>query len=215
MLIFIGRASGAEVELIAGDLLISLVRVLVAYLASLLLGAAIAFLVTRSEKWENILLPFFDTAQSMPSLAILPVLLVWFRDAPEVPVFILLVITMIWPIVFSIISGIKNIRPSLAEAATIFGAVGRKRFFSFTLPIITPSVITGSIIGWGEGWEVLVAAELLGASRGIGVYIDQASKQGEMGVMTIAIAILMFFIFVLNKWFWIPLLKRSSQHHSI
>ncbi|MFN7088485.1 MAG: ABC transporter permease [Candidatus Paceibacteria bacterium] len=209
-LVVVGKLTGLDLQRLMTGLVVSFGRVTISYIISLILGISIAFLVTRQESIENLLLPLFETAQSIPTVAILPLVVLWLGSGPAV--IFLLTITIIWPITFSIISGFKSIPRSLAEAAKVYSAKGWRGFRHFMLPIILPSVITGSIIGWGEGWEVLVAAELLGAREGIGAYIGEASVKKEMAVMTVAIAFLMFFIFLLNKLVWVPLLKHSTKH---
>jgi len=207
----VGRLKGVDLTKLILGLAISFRRVSVAYIISLILGTAIAFLITRSESIENLLLPLFETAQSLPSPAIFPILAILIGRG-DVVVIILLIIAMIWPIVFSSIGGVKGMHRSLVEAAEVFGAKGVKGFFSFSLPIILPSIITGSIVAWGEGWDILVAAELLGAQRGIGAYIGETANTGQLTVMAIAIAFLMLVVFLFNKWVWVPLLKRTTKH---
>lgn len=209
-LLFIGRLQGVDLARLLNGLAVSFWRIIFAYLIALFLAVIIALLVTRSERVENLLLPVFETAQSLPTVAILPLVILWLGSSTAV-VF-LLVATIVWPITFSIISGIKGISRPLREAATIFGAKGWKGFWNFSLPLLLPSAITGSIIGWGEGWEVLVAAELIGGEQGIGAYIGEVSERGELVIMTVAITFLMFVIFILNKWVWVPLLKRATLH---
>jgi ABC-type nitrate/sulfonate/bicarbonate transport system permease component len=209
-LLAVGRLSGVDLGRLLNGLVISFGRVTLAYVISLLLGVIIAILVTRSKSIENLLLPIFETGQSLPTVAILPLVVLWLGS--EHTIIFLLVITIIWPVVFSVVSGFKNIPTSLNEAALVYGACGIKKFLNFTFPLLLPSVITGSVIGWGEGWEVLIAAELLGAKQGLGTSIGEAAHAAQNTIMIVAIAFLMFIIFLLNKWVWIPLLRRATQH---
>ena len=82
------------------------------------------------------------------------------------------------------------------------------------LPGVFPAIVTGSIIGWGEAWEAIVGAEILGISRGIGAFLNDASRTGDTRVLTLGIVFLLFFIFFLNKIIWLPLLKRSTMYSS-
>jgi len=209
-LLAVGWFTGVDLERLLEGLVVSFGRVMLAYAISLVLGILIAFFVTRSEAAENFFLPIFETAQSLPTVAILPLVILWLGS--QSAIIFLLVITMIWPITFSVVNGFKSIPHSLSETARIYGAKGWKKLRYFTLPMILPSMITGSIIGWGEGWEVLVAAELLGAQSGIGAYIGEAAHQEKTIIMVMAITFLMFIIFLLNKWVWVPLLKQTTKH---
>lgn len=209
LFIFI-KLSQISVGTLVIDLLASTYRVVIAYLISLVLSIFLALFVTRSRLLEDILLPILDVLQSFPSFAILPIAILWF-GASDVTAIVFLVITILWPILFNIIAGIKNIRGDISEAAVVFGASGFKKLRYFLMPAILPAAITGSIIGWGEAWEAIVGAEIIGISRGIGAFLNEASHAGQVKVLTIGIISLLFFVFFLNKLIWLPLLKRSTE----
>lgn len=205
------HALSVSPKLLIADLLASLYRVGVAYFISLAISVVLALLVTRNTLIEDIFLPFLDVLQSFPSFAILPIATLWF-GASSLTAIIFLVITIIWPLLFNIIAGIKNLRGDTAEAATIFGATGGKRIWNFLLPALFPAIITGSIIGWGEAWDAVVGAEIIGISTGIGAFLANASKAGNGKVLGFGIIALLFFVFFLNKLIWLPLLKKSTQY---
>lgn len=194
--------------------LASLSRITIAYFIALVIALILALFITANERIESIFLPIFDVLQSFPSFALFPALIVALKST-EVIIITVLVITIIWPIMFSIISGIKNRREDLEEAATIFGAHGWKRIVFFTLPQLAPSIVTGSIVGWGEGWEFIVGAELLVNTHiGIGNYLGVLGTNGQNTLLAFGILILLFLLFVLNKILWLPLLTRTTKYQS-
>jgi NitT/TauT family transport system permease protein len=126
-----------------------------------------------------------------------------------------LIIAIIWPILFTIIGGIKNRREDLEEAATIFGAKGFKRLIYFTYPELSPSIVTGSIVGWGEAWEFIIGAELLVNARvGIGSYLGQLGNNKENLLLVFGILVLMILLFIINKLIWLPLLDKTTKYQS-
>ena len=192
----------------------SLSRITIAYIIALGLSLVLALLVTTNEKIENIFLPIIDVLQSFPSFALFPALIVALQST-EVIIITVLVITIIWPILFSIISGIKNRREDLEEAATIFGAHGWKRIIHFTLPELAPSIVTGSIVGWGEGWEFIIGAELLVRTKvGIGNYLGILGTTKQNTLLAFGILILLFLLFVINKLLWLPLLTKTTKYQT-
>lgn len=192
----------------------SLIRIIIAYVIALILSCIIALLITSNEKLENITLPFFDVFQSFPSFALFPLMVASIHSS-ELIIISVLVITIIWPILFTIIGGIKNRREDLEEAATIFGAKGFKRLINFTLPELAPSIVTGSIVGWGEGWEFIIGAELLVSTKvGIGYYLGQLGDNKENLLLAFGILVLMALLFVINKLIWLPLLNRTTKYQS-
>lgn len=193
----------------------SLLRTSAAYSISLVIAVVLALVVTAHQLTETIFLPILDVLQSFPSFALFPVLLHALKGHSEVIILIVLVITMIWPILFSIVSGIKNRREDLEEAATIFGAVGWKRLWHFSLPELWPAILTGSIVGWGEGWEFIIGAELLvTVNSGIGHYLGSLGTSGQNTLLAFGIVGLMLLLFIINKLLWLPLLQKAVKYQN-
>ena len=204
-----------SVEQLIGGFLVSLVRTSIAYLIALIFALIIALLITANQKFENILLPIFDVLQSFPSFALFPVLVQALRNSPEMVIISVLSINIIWPILFSIIGGIKNRREDLEEAATIFGATGFKRLIHFTLPLLFPSIVTGSIVGWGNGWEFIIGAELLvKVNIGVGSYLGNLGENQQDLLLAFGIVVLLLLLFIVNKIVWLPLLQKATEFES-
>ncbi len=198
-----------------GGLIASLSRVVIAYMIAFVLAILIALIVVSNKTVEALLLPVFDVLQSFPSFILFPVLVVALNNQPNTVIVFVLVITMIWPLLFAIISGIKGRRNDLEEAATVFGAVGLKRFYEFTLPMLMPSIITGSIVSWGEGWEFIIGAELLVHTNfGVGQYLGFLADSKQNQPLVFGIILLLFFLFILNKLIWLPLLHASTEYQA-
>jgi NitT/TauT family transport system permease protein len=192
----------------------SLLRISIAYVIALIFSCIIALLITSNEKIETLTLPVFDVLQSFPSFALFPIMVASIRSS-EIIIITVLVITIIWPVLFTIIGGIKNRREDLEEAATIFGATGLKRLIHFTLPELAPSIVTGSIVGWGEAWEFIIGAELLVSAKvGIGSYLGQLGDSKENLLLAFGILVLMICLFVINKLIWLPLLDKTTKYQS-
>ncbi|MCX6810469.1 MAG: ABC transporter permease subunit [Candidatus Berkelbacteria bacterium] len=212
---FVFSFSSLSWNQILGGFVVSLIRTSISYIIAATLAIIIALAMTSSRWLEGLLLPVFDVLQSFPSFALFPVLVVALRNSPEFIIIIVLTITMIWPILFSIIGGIKNRRQDFEEAATIFGARGSKRLVHFVFPELMPSIVTGSIVGWGEGWEFIIGAELLVKTNiGIGSYLGFLGQNQKNVALAFGIIILLMLLFVINKLIWLPLLTRATNYSS-
>lgn len=209
-ILFFSRLTGVETKSVFADLAASFGRILVAYIIAAVLGVLFATLLSTG-KIGDLLLPLFDVLQSFPSFAFVPLFMLWF-GAGSLAAIIFLVITMLWPILFSMLSAIRLVRKDLEEASFVFGARGWKKFFYFTIPVSFPGFVTGSIVGIGEGWEGIVGAEIIGISPGIGGFLNGASLRGDMPVLAFGVIALLLFIFTLNKLIWLPLLKKSHDY---
>lgn len=74
----------------------------------------------------------------------------------------------IWPILFNTITGVKEIDPLLVKSARSMGTNLGSLFFRVTLPAASPGIFTGLKMGAGTAFFMLIAAEMIGASRGLG-----------------------------------------------
>jgi taurine transport system permease protein len=192
---------------------VSLVRVVIAYFIAAVIAVILAFLATKNHFIETLLLPVLDVAQSFPSFALLPFLIVVFGKS-SVAVIIILAINIIWPILFTLIGAIKTSREDLADAAMIFGANGWRRLIFFRLPSVLPAFVAGSIIGWGESWDVIVGAEIIAQVGGIGAFLGNISQNGNLSLLALAVSMYLLLIFILNQLIWIPLLNVSTRYQN-
>jgi NitT/TauT family transport system permease protein len=207
--LFVGSLTTQEKLSFIGDLFSSTVRLVIAYAVSVVLATILGITLSRG-RLGTVTLPLFDVLQSFPTFAMLPLAVHLFGPS-ETTVIIFLIITVIWPMLFAIISSQKLIKSGWEEAAQVYGATGWKRIVYFALPIAAPGIVTGSIVGLGEGWEAVVGAEIIVGLRdhGLGGFFNGSSESGHLvffGVMA-----LLLFIFALNHMIWLPLLEKSHK----
>lgn len=187
---------------------VSAIRLFVAYVISVIAAWILAVLFSRG-RVASIALPLFDVLQSFPTFAALPLaVIVWGSTNTIIVVF--LILTIIWPLLFSIISALKRTNQEWHEVVEIAGLSRWQRFKKFLWPVSVPGIITGSIIGLGEGWEALIATELIVNSHtGLGAFFQQVTDKPE--VVAFGILGLLLVIFSINKLIWLPLLDTSHQ----
>jgi NitT/TauT family transport system permease protein len=200
------------VHVAVGDFLaetgVSFLRLGAAYLIAALLAWVFAVSFYKGKR-ALFFLPLFDVLQSFPTFAALP-LAIYFWGASNFTVIFFLVITVIWPIFFTVVSSLKLIKREWEEAAAIFGLRGFAYLRKFLLPVSIPGFITGSIIGLGEGWEALVATEIIvGLKNGLGGFFKSFSTNPT--ITAFGIFGFLLFIFAVNKLIWLPLLERSHR----
>ncbi len=192
------------------DLLVSCWRLLIAYAIAVLFGWLMAVCFYRGRR-AVVALPLFDVLQSFPTFAALPTA-VYFWGQTNFTTIVFLVLTVVWPIFFSVLSSMKLIKHDWEEAAEISGLRGWDYFRLFLLPLSIPGLITGSIVGLGEGWEALVATEIIVSMKtGLGQFFQNNAE--NTAVTAFGILGFLILIFVINKLLWIPLLDWS--HHTM
>ena len=194
-----------------GGFIESLIRVSAAYLISMLLAIILTLIVTSSAWLEQISIPILDVLQSFPSFALYPLFVLWFGKRAIVTIFIL-IITMIWPILFTLFSAKKQIKEEMYEAAYVYGARNIKYLIYVFFPLLFPALVTGSIVSWGEAWEAIIAAEIIVAIPGIGTYLATAGASGHTQTLIVGVFLLLTILFIINKYIWLSLLNISTRY---
>lgn len=190
------------------DIVASVIRLFVAYFIALIFAWTTAVSFYRG-KTARFALPIFDVLQSFPTFAALP-LAVYMWGPSNFTVIFFLFLTVVWPIFFSIVSSLRLIKHDWFEAVEMSRLSGFSYLRLFLLPASFSGVITGSIIGLGEGWEALVATEIIVNIRGgLGSFFATFSRSPE--VTALGIFGLLLLIFSINKIVWIPLLDLSHK----
>ena len=187
-------------------------RLLLAYAVALVIGVPIALLVGWS-RYVDFFFPFFDILQNIPSFALIP-LFIFFLGNTDTMIVLFSMSSIIWPILFAILTAIKNAHQDLNDAATIFGATGVRRIPYYLAPLSFPAILTGSIVGIAIGWESIIGAEIITDASGFGAFISNAGAGGiDQSAVAGMIAILVL-VFIVNRLVWAPLLAESSRRYS-
>jgi ABC-type nitrate/sulfonate/bicarbonate transport system permease component len=210
-LFLFSRFSGIAASHLLADTAASLWRLAAAYLIAAILGWCLAVSFYRG-KLAAAALPAFDVLQSFPTFAALPLAMHLWGNSDFTVIFFL-VITIIWPILFSVVSALKLIRRDWQEAVMVANLRGFDYVRYFIIPVSLPGFITGTIIGLGEGWEALVATEIIvGLKNGLGSFFTTFVDNTTITVLGIFGFLLLIFSF--NKLIWLPLLEWSHRKMS-
>ncbi len=190
------------------NVLISSWRVVVAYLFAAAGAWLLAVLFYRGRR-ANVALPVFDVLQSFPTSAALPLAIHFWGPSNSTTIFFL-VITIIWPILFSVLSSLKLIKHEWEEVVIITRLSGWEYLRRFLWPVSVPGLVTGSIVGLGNGWGALGGAEIIvGNPNGLGTFFQTYAH--DVTTTTLGILGFLVLVFSVNKIVWLPLLEWS--HH--
>ncbi len=199
-------------------------RLAAAYIFALILAIPLALFITKSPRLEKILLPTFDIVQSVPVLAFFPVIVLLFVKVNffEGAAIFVLFMAMLWNIVFSMVGGLKTIPQDIEAAAFVFGSKGIRKLTTVTLPAVFPYLIMGSLLAWGQGWNILIVAEVLhnyipGGTQsqdlyGLGSLLVNASYQGKNLPFISALVAMVILIGLMNFFIWQKLLHLAERY---
>ncbi|MFZ3044843.1 MAG: ABC transporter permease [Desulfatirhabdiaceae bacterium] len=176
------------------NILISLVRVLLGYLAGALLAIPLGVLMGYYRSVFQMFNTFLNLFRPIPPLAWVPLVMAWFGVASlatwlglergtsyiylnnlKISMIYIIFIGAFYPILSSTIHGVQNVRRTLLDSALVLGASDVQVFYKILLPAAAPSMINGLRIGLGVAWMCLVSAEMLpGSISGVGYLITHA-----------------------------------------
>ncbi|MDP4145588.1 MAG: ABC transporter permease [Bacillota bacterium] len=173
-------------------IVISLERLVVGYLISLVLGLIIGLLIVRFKYLDENFSALILGLQTLPSICWLPFSILWF-GLNEKAIMFVIAIGSIFAIAIATESGIKNVDPIYMKAAKTMGAKGPKLYWNVVIPSALPSIIAGMKQGWSFAWRALMAGEMLSATKGLGQVLmvgrDLADISQVMAVMIVIIVL--------------------------
>ncbi len=187
-------------------------RIAIAYGIALVFGVGIALLVGWSPL-SDFFFPIFDVLQNLPSFALIP-LFIYFLGYTNLMIILFAVSSIIWPILFAVLTAIKSAHNDLNDAATIFGATGLKRISYYLYPLSFPAILTGSIVGIAIGWEAVIGAEIITNTAGFGAFIKTARTTGLDHAAVAGMVAILVIVFVVNRLVWAPLLTESAKRYA-
>lgn len=181
------------VNLAARDLamhvLASVTRVAVGFALGALLAVGFGLLVGMQRQAEALLEPSFQALRAIPSLAWVPLLLLWL-GIDETPKIVLIAIGAFFPVYINLVAGIHSVDRKLLELAKIHGLSSREVIRRIVLPSALPQLFTGLRTGLSLAWMFLVAAEMMAATKGVGYLLSDGRESSRPDIVLAAILIL-------------------------
>jgi NitT/TauT family transport system permease protein len=192
---------------IPGDLLVhistSVQRVLLGYFAAILTAVPLGFLLggwfPRINKFFN---PLFQLFGQINAFSLFPLFILFF-GTKELSKFFIIYWSCIWPILFKTTLGVKNVDPLLIKSAKSMGAANLTIFKNVILPGAAKPIFSGLSVGASRGFLMIIAAEMLGSSAGLGWFINNSNQNNivpRIYVGAVIIAILSYLFNYLIKY---------------
>jgi len=169
-------------------LVVSVRRVLLGLLLGLGFGSVLAMLSGLTELGEQLIDSVMHMFRTMPVLALLPLFVVWFGIGEEAKVLVI-AWAVTFPIYINLFAGIKAVDPKLIEAGQVLGLRRPGLIRQVILPGALPQFLTGLRLAMGVSWLVLVAAEEINATSGLGYLITNAENLMQTDVIFAALIV--------------------------
>lgn len=170
-------------------LVASLQRIAIGVGAAILVGVPLGLLMGTSRRLGLVLDPYLNFLRSLPPLAYIGLLIVWFGIGDQSKIW-LLFLAAFPPITMATISGIRGVRQDQVNAVLSLGASRRQAVTAVVLPATLPSILTGVRVAVGFAWTTVVAAEIANGIPGIGGLAYLAGEQLQSALVIACIFVI-------------------------
>lgn len=167
----------------------SLLRVATGFLIAVLVALPLGLWVGRVEAAYRTLNPVFQILRPISPIAWIPIAILWFGVGDMAPVF-LIFLASVFPMILQTAAGVHAIDARYLRAAENFGVPRAKLYRQVIVPAVLPEILTGMRIGLGVAWLVVVAAEMIVRSSGLGYLIMDSRNAGNRYDLVVAAMII-------------------------
>ena len=158
---------------LSNNLWVSFLRVAIGLAIGISIGVVLALIAGLSRQGEVAVDPIMQIKRTIPTLALTPLFIVWFGIG-ETPKIALIAFASIFPVYLNLYSGIRSVDVRLLEGARSFGLSRAEQIWHVILPGALPSLLVGLRYSLSVAILVLVVAEQINASAGLGYLINNA-----------------------------------------
>lgn len=168
---------------------ISLIRIICGFTIGFVCSIPIAFLMGWYETVHNLITPWIHFIRNIPPLAYIPLVILGAGVGEKAKIIVIFIASFLVSVI-TIYQGVCNVDTTLIKAARVLGAKNRDVFFTVVIPASTPYIFIAARLGLSSSLTTLIAAELTGASKGLGMMIQKAQSYYDKETMLLGILII-------------------------
>jgi len=176
-------------ETIGGHVLASVKVVVLGWAVGGLIGLPVGVMMGWSPRLRTIVGPLFAMIRPIPPIAWIPLAILWFGLGTSARVFVVALSALV-PWLLNSYEAVASVDKVLIRASRVLGASGTRTLTEVVLPTSVATLTTGARIALSNAWMTLVAAELLGATAGLGFVALNAAENLESAVLLMAMLLI-------------------------
>ncbi|GHU37405.1 ABC transporter permease [Clostridia bacterium] len=183
---FIGLISSGKLQT---ALSVSFNRVFAGFFIAAAIGIVFGFIIGLFEPINKALSSIINILRPIPTIALIPIFIIVLGIGESANISII-TIGALWPILLNTTAGVLSVDRKLMELAYVYRIGKLKVVFQIILPSAMYSMITGLRLGIGGAWMSVVAAEMIGATSGIGYMIMFAKSLAQAANMYVLVLVI-------------------------
>lgn len=168
---------------------VSLARVGLGFVIGAIAGTSLGLLLGSSRLLEAIGNPLIAATYPIPKIALLPLMILWLGigEAPKVA---MIALGVFFPVIINTYAGVRDTDPLMLKAATSLGAGRGQVLLKVVLPSALPMILAGYRLGAGIALLLVVSAEMINATAGIGFLILNSGDLMLTGKLMVGLVLL-------------------------
>jgi ABC-type nitrate/sulfonate/bicarbonate transport system permease component len=179
------------------DVLATVLRILAGLAGAFIVGGVLALLMVRSGAIDRFLSPILSLFQGIPALSWVVFAIIWFHGV-EFRIFFIMVMTTLPAFTFQVLGALRAMSKDLMEMVFSFRPTRMKLFRVMIAPAILPDILTAWKVNLGNASRVVVVAELVGATGGVGYELLQQQQLFDMAGALAWTLQLVFFVLIVQ-----------------
>jgi NitT/TauT family transport system permease protein len=213
----IAVAMVAEWRYLAFHTAVTLYEILWGFVLAIAVGIPLAMLIVYSPGFERSVYPLLVASQSVPKIAIAPLLIFWAGIGIFPKVLVAFAISF-FPIVIDTVVGLRAVEPEMLHLARSMGAGERKIFTKIRFPNALPNIFAGLKVAVTLAVVGAIVGEFIQADRGLGYALQQATavlntRLGFAAIFVLALIGIVLFVLVdaVERWLTPWSVARRSE----
>ena len=166
----------------------TMTRVAVGFGVGAVAGTLMGMLTGASGTARRLLDPSIQALRAIPSIAWVPIFILWLGIF-ETSKLALIALGVFFPVYLGTLSGVQSVDRKLVEVGRVFGFSPLGIMLRITWPAVLPTWIASLRSGLGLGFMFVVAAELMGASEGLGYLLLDGQQMGRADSILVAMIV--------------------------
>jgi ABC-type nitrate/sulfonate/bicarbonate transport system permease component len=191
------------------DLGVSMARLGWGFLVGTAVAVPLGYLMGLNRASRDFFDPLINLLQAIPGLAWIPFAILWFGLGKGAVTFII-VMSVFFPVLHNLLTGIRLIQPVLVEAARTLGAKRAAIIGHVIFPATLPNLMTGIRLGIAFGFRSLVGGEMIASTDGIGYAIFNAQQYFQSARIVVGMLAIGVTWLVLDRAILRPIERRTT-----
>ena len=175
----------------------SLKRVLSALLFAWAFGITFGILIGWNRTARAIFGSIFEVIRPIPPIAWIPLIIMWFGIGETAKILIVFIGTFV-PLVINTSTGIRSVDEINIQVGKVFGGSRFQVLTEIVVPTALPHIFAGIRTSVSSGWTTVLAAEMLGATAGLGSMVTKGWNGGDMALVLVAVITIAIVGFILS-----------------